>query len=75
MFFFCTVLFTYRYLYPYEDILKKLGTMNTSNSYFGRRTSLSSDSRRSLMRIRRQSEEKSKSRQLTTSNNKTKVDL
>ena len=47
-----------RYLFAYEDLSKKLGTMNTQNAYFGGRTSMSSDSRRSLIRVRQQSEEK-----------------
>jgi hypothetical protein len=52
------VLFLFRYLFAYEDLSKKLGTMNAPNAYFGGRTSMSSDSRRSLMRVRQQSEEK-----------------
>jgi hypothetical protein len=32
--------------------------MNAPNAYFGGRTSMSSDSRRSLVRVRQQSEEK-----------------
>ena len=48
----------FRYLFGYEDMSKKLGTMNAPNAYFGGRSSMSSDSRRSLIRVRQQSEEK-----------------
>ncbi len=48
----------FRYLFAYEDLSKKLGTINAPNAYFGGRTSMNSDSRRSLVRVRQQSEEK-----------------
>ena len=50
--------FRFRYLFAYEDLSKKLGTMNAPNAYLGGRTSMSNDSRRSLVRVRQQSEEK-----------------
>ena len=50
--------YEFRYLFAYEDLSKKLGTMNAPNTYFGGRTSMSADSRRSLVRVRQQSEEK-----------------
>jgi hypothetical protein len=37
--------------------------MNTSSSYFGSRTGMSSDSRRSLIRVRQEPEEKIKLKQ------------
>jgi hypothetical protein len=48
----------FRYLFAYEDLSKKLGTMNALSAYCGGRTSMSGDSRRSLIRVRQQSEEK-----------------
>ncbi len=42
--------------------------MNAPSAYFGGRTSLGSDSRRSLIRVRQQSDDKSKSKQISTSN-------
>ena len=62
--------FIYRYLYAYEELSKKLGTMHTSSSYFSSRTSLSS---RSLLRVRRQSDDKHRSKQTTSISNKRKV--
>ena len=46
-----------RYLFAYEDLSKKLGSMNAPSAYFGGRTSMGSDSRRSLIRVRQQQEE------------------
>ncbi|CAF3683799.1 unnamed protein product [Rotaria sp. Silwood1] len=43
-----------KYLFAYEDLSKKLGSMNAPSAYFGGRTSLGSDSRRSLIRVRQQ---------------------
>jgi hypothetical protein len=47
-------LFFLRYLFAYEDLSKKLGSMNAPSAYFGGRTSMGSDSRRSLIRVRQQ---------------------
>ncbi|CAF4772415.1 unnamed protein product, partial [Rotaria sp. Silwood1] len=55
-----------KYLFAYEDISKKLGTMNIPSAYFGGRTSMNNDPRRSLIRVRRQSEEKPKSKPIST---------
>ncbi|CAF1095607.1 unnamed protein product [Rotaria sordida] len=55
-----------KYLFAYEDLSKKLGTMNITSAYFGGRTSMNNDSRRSLIRVRQQSEEKKKSKQIST---------
>ncbi|CAF0723859.1 unnamed protein product [Adineta ricciae] len=57
-----------KHLYAYEELSKKLGTMTAPNAYFGGRTSLSSDSRRSLIRVRQLSDEKTKSKYNSTSN-------
>ncbi|CAF0937807.1 unnamed protein product [Adineta steineri] len=53
-----------KYLSGFEDLSKKLGTMNVPSAYFGSRNSLSSDSRRSLVRLRQQSDDKNKSKQV-----------
>lgn len=55
---FCFVLL--RYLFAYEDLSKKLGSMNAPSAYFGGRTSLGSESRRSLIRVRQQQQEEEK---------------
>lgn len=39
---------------------KKLGSMNAPSAYFGGRTSLGSESRRSLIRVRQQQQEEEK---------------
>lgn len=49
-----------RYLFAFEDLSKKLGSMNAPSAYFGGRTSMGSDSRRSLIRVRQQQEEEKK---------------
>lgn len=58
--------FSFRYLFPFEDLSKKLGSMTIPSAYYGGRTSTNNDSRRSLIRVRRQSEEKHKSKQIST---------
>ncbi len=60
-----------RYLFAYEDLSKKLGSMNAPSAYFGGRTSMGSDSRRSLIRVRQQQqqEEEEKNKKIK---NKTK---
>ncbi|UJR21352.1 hypothetical protein I4U23_024445 [Adineta vaga] len=57
-----------KYLFAYEDLSKKLGTITAPSAYFGGRTSLSSDSRRSLIRVRQLSDEKNKSKYNLTLN-------
>jgi len=52
--------FLFRYLFAYEDLSKKLGSMNAPSAYFGGRTSMGSDSRRSLIRVRQQQQEEEK---------------
>ena len=49
-----------RYLFAYEDLSKKLGSMNAPSAYFGGRTSMGSESRRSLIRVRQQQQEEEK---------------
>lgn len=41
--------------------------MNIPSAYFGGRTNINSDSRRSLIRVRHQSKEKPKPKQISTS--------
>ncbi|CAM4954534.1 unnamed protein product [Rotaria socialis] len=52
-----------KYLFPYEDMSKKLGTMTMPNAFYNSRASTNNDSRRSLIRVRQQSEEKHKTKQ------------
>ncbi|CAF3958747.1 unnamed protein product, partial [Rotaria magnacalcarata] len=52
-----------KYLFPYEDLSKKLGTMTMPSAYYNSRASTNNDSRRSLLRVRQQSEEKHKTKQ------------
>jgi len=49
-----------KYLFAYEDLSKKLGSMNAPSAYFGGRTNMGSDSRRSLIRVRQQQQEEEK---------------
>lgn len=58
--------FVFRYLFAYEDLSKKLGSMNAPSAYFGGRTSLGSDSRRSLIRVRQQQQEEEKAQKKVT---------
>ncbi|CAF3470262.1 unnamed protein product [Rotaria socialis] len=55
-----------KYLFAYEDLSKKLGSMNAPSAYFGGRTSLGSDSRRSLIRVRQQQHEEEKNQKKIT---------
>ncbi|CAF0794084.1 unnamed protein product [Rotaria sordida] len=55
-----------KYLFAYEDLSKKLGSMNAPSAYFGGRTSLGSESRRSLIRVRQQQQEEEKNQKKTT---------
>ena len=50
----------FRYLFAYEDLSKKLGSMNAPSAYLGGRTSMGSESRRSLIRVRQQQQEEEK---------------
>jgi len=58
-----------RYLFAYEDLSKKLGSMSGPNAYLGGRTSLS----RSLLRLRQQSDEKKSSS--TTSHSRKRLSI
>ena len=49
-----------RYLFAYEDLTNKLGSMNAPGTYFGGRNSLGNDSRRSLIRVRQQQQQEEK---------------
>ncbi|CAF2874955.1 unnamed protein product [Rotaria sp. Silwood2] len=55
-----------KYLFAYEDLTKKLGSMNAPSAYLGGRTSLGSDSRRSLIRVRQQQQEEEKNQKKIT---------
>ncbi len=61
-----------RYLFAYEDLSKKLGSMNAPSAYFGGRTSMGSDSRRSLIRVRQQQQQQEEEEKNKKIKNKTK---
>ncbi|CAF0962139.1 unnamed protein product [Adineta ricciae] len=59
-----------KYLFAYEDLSKKLGSMNAPSAYFGGRTSMGSDSRRSLIRARQQQQHEEEKNQKKTAKSK-----
>jgi hypothetical protein len=63
-------LFFSRYLFAYEDLSKKLGSMNAPSAYFGGRASMGSDSRRSLIRVRQQQQLEEEKRQKKSNKSK-----
>lgn len=63
-------MFSRRYLFGYEDLSKKLGSMSGPNAYLGGRTSLS----RSLLRLRQQSDEKKSSSNQSHSRKRLSID-